>query len=181
MEKAIVTQDFLYEYLTQHNFTITMVAKRMGVSEGIVRSCFRHNLNRHGNPLSFSAVNVRKLNDALEVIANELRESVITFGSAQAFTNQRGTTYDPGTLPALQHLGEYFNMKGLTERVLGWNKTKKDITLSVKSSPMYGKVSADDVARLNAEVLAVSGMLGGIEVEMPDQGSSSSSADDSSL
>ena len=180
MSENIKTRaDFLYEYLTQHSFTITMIAKRMGASEGIVRSCFRHNLNRHGRPLSFSAVNVQKLNEALEVIANELRESVITFGSPQAFTNQRGTTYDPGTLPALQHLSEYFNMKGLTERVLGWSKTKKDITLSVKSSPMYGKVSADDVARINAEVLAVAGMLGGIAVEMPE--SSSSDGDSSSL
>lgn len=167
MEKVKVSQDFLYEYLTQHNFTITMIAKRMGSSEGVVRSCFRHNLNRHGKPLSFSAVNVKKLNDALENISNELREGLIIFGSDQAFTNQRGTIYDPGTLPAIQRIGEYFNMKGLTERILGWNKVKKDTTLSVKSSPMYGKVSADDVTRINAEMLAVAGMLGGIEVEMP--------------
>ena len=48
-------------------------------------------------------------------------------------------------------------MKGLTEKVLGWNKAKCDITLSVKSSPMYGRVTQDDVNRINAEVLAVAG------------------------
>ena len=166
MEKVRVTQDFLYEYLKNHNFIISVIADRMGVSEGIVRNCFHHNLNRHGKPQNLSETNIIRMNQALCLIANELRNSVVKFGSSQTYTNKRGTVYDPGTIPALQHLGEYFNMKGLTERILGWNKTKKDITLSVKSSTMYGKVSSDDIARLNAEVLAVAGMIGGIEVEV---------------
>ena len=169
VQKSKVSQDFLYEGLKEHNIVISMIARKMGTSEGIVRNCFRHNLSRHGKPLSFSIPAVAKLNDALQLIASELRDSLIIFGSDQKFTNQRGTTYDPGTLPAIQRLGEYFKLKGLTEKVLGWNKAKCDITLSVKSSPMYGRVTQDDVNRINAEVLAVAGWLGGIEVEMPEK------------
>ena len=169
-KKVKVSQDFLYERLKEHNMTISMIARKMGMSEGIVRSCFRHNLNRHGKPLSFTAVSVGKLNEALALIATELREGLIKFGTDQMFTNQRGTTYDPGTLDAIHRIGGYFNMKALTERLLGWKKVKCDITLSVKSSPMYGRVTRDDVDRLNAEVLAVAGMLEGFEVEVPEQG-----------
>lgn len=163
-KKSQVSPDFLYERLKEHNMTISMVARKMGLSESIVRNSFRHNLNRHGKPMSFTSLTLPKLNEALELIARELRESIITFGSDQTFTNQRGTTYDPGTLPAIQKIGEYFKLKGLTKKALGWEKTKCETTLSVKSSPMYGRVTRDDVARINAEVLAVAGELAGYEV-----------------
>ncbi len=164
MEKVKVSQDYLYEFLKEHNMTIAMIAKKMGASESIVRNSFQRNPNRHGNAMCFSAANLLKLNSALEEIADELRESVVAFGSDQMFTNQRGTTYDPGTLPGLQRVGEYFNMKALTERLLGWNKTKRDITLSVKSSPMYGRVTQADVNLINTELLAVAGVLSSYQV-----------------
>lgn len=164
MEKVKVSQDYLYEFLKEHNMTIAMIAKKMGASESIVRNSLQRNPNRHGNAMSLSAANIERLNAALEEIAGELRESVVAFGSDQMFTNQRGTTYDPGTLPGLQRVGEYFNMKALTERLLGWNKTKRDITLSVKSSPMYGRVTQADVNLINTELLAVAGVLSSYQV-----------------
>jgi hypothetical protein len=167
MDKAKVSQDFLYEYLKEHNFIISKLTKVMGVSKGILDGCFRHDLNRHGKPLSLSAANVERLNAALQQISAELRDSVISFGSQQMFTNVRGTTYDPGCVPAIQRLGEYFTMKAFTARVLGWNTAKNNQTISIKSSAMFGRVTADNVAKINAELLAVAGMLGGIEVEMP--------------
>ena len=176
MEKVNVSQDFLYEYLKEHNMTIMMIAKKMGASESVVRNSLQRNPNRHGNAMRLSAANLLKLNSALEEIADELRGCLVTFGSDKMFTNQRGTTYDPGTLPALQRVGEYFNMKALTERLLGWNKTKRDITLSVKSSPMYGRVTKEDIDRINAELLAVAGVLSNYEV-VPDANSSSSSSE----
>jgi hypothetical protein len=49
-------------------------------------------------------------------------------------------------------------------RVLGWNEKKKNATLSAPSSAIYGCVSRDDVNRINAELLAVAGVLSNYEV-----------------
>ena len=173
MEKAKVSQDFLYEYLKQHDVVISVFYKRMGVSKGIVDACFRHDINRHGKPLYLSKANVTKINTALEQIAEELRRCVIVFGSPDTYTVNGGKIYDPGTLPAIQRMAEYFNMTKLTNRILGWNKGKKDGTISVRTSTTYGRVTADDVSRLNAEILAVSGMFAGIEVVAHSENDSS--------
>lgn len=164
MEKIKVSQDFLYKYLQEHNITTVSIARMMGVSESIVGGSFRHALNRHGKPLKFSKANIKKLNTAIHQIANELRYDVITFGSDRTFTNQRGVTYDPGTMMAIDKIANYFNMKDFAKRVLGWNKGKRDMVLSVKSSPVYGNVSQADVDRINAELLSVAGVLSSYEV-----------------
>ena len=168
MEKKKITADFLYKIWKEHHLTITMLANKMGVSEGIVRGCFKHTLNRHGKPLSFSKVNIEKLNTALEQIAQELRDSTVSFGSDKTYTNQRGTTYDPGTLEAINHLGTYFNIKKMTADVLKWNETKRFTVLSVKTSPVYGNVTREDVDRINTELLAVAGVLSSYEVVADD-------------
>ena len=165
MEKVQISQDALYQFLTEHNMTIGLLAVKMGVSEGIVYGCFRHSLNRLGQPLKFSRANVEKLNQAISTIADELRQSVLTFGSDQKFTNQRGTTYDPALAEPIRHgISRYFNLKRMTERVLGWNKAKCEGTVCTKSSPMYGRVSQEDADRLNAELLSVAGVLSSYEV-----------------
>lgn len=164
MKECKWSQDELYKFLTAHNMTISMIVKKMGVSDAIVRCCFNHTLNRHGKPLSFSKANIVKLNDAIWQIASELEKGLIHFGSDQTYTNQQGTTYDPGTLPAINNLGDYFNMKALTERLLGWKKAKRDTVLAIKKSPVYGNVTKEDVDSINAELLAISGMLSRYEV-----------------
>lgn len=164
IEKAKVTQDFLYEYLTNHNVNLSRLNELMGVSNGILMGCFRHNPGRHGKPLSFSAKNIEKMNAALGELAGLMRGCVVKFGSDQTYTNKRGTTYDPGTLPQVKALQRYFKLNPFCERVLGWNLSKKEYILCSPSSKAYGTVSADDVARINSEVLAVAGMLGGCEV-----------------
>ena len=176
IQKATVTQDFLYEYLTQHNVNLSRLNELMGVSNGILMGCFRHNPDRHGRPLKFSAQNVERLNVALGELAAQMRQSVVTFGSDQTYTNQRGATYDPGTVQQLKALQRWFKLNPFCERVLGWNLGKKETILCTPSSKAYGTVSADHVSRINAEVLAVAGMLGGIEVEMPESASSDSSS-----
>lgn len=168
VQKAMVSQDFLYEYLTQHNVNLSRLNELMGVSNGILMGCFRHNPDRTGKPLRFSAKSVEKLNAALVALAGQMRGCVITFGSAETFTNYRGTTYDPGTLQAVKSLQRWFKLNPFCERVLGWSLSKKEYILCTPSSKAYGKISQEDVSRINAEVLAVAGMLGGIEVEMPE-------------
>lgn len=172
MMKIQVSQDFLYDYLKEHGFIITILSTYMGISESIVRGCFHHDLNRLGRPMSFSAANIAKLNEALTAIADDLRRCVLTFGSDQTFTNQRGVAYDPALVEQIKNgMGKFFKMKGMTERVLRWNKTKCDTTLAVRKSPMYGKVSREDADRLNAELLSVAGVLSSYEVveQNPDK------------
>ena len=165
MDKIKVSQDFLYEYLNEHSFIVSALAEPMGVSESVIRGCFRHDLNRHGKPMKFSAPNIERMNQALELVANDLRDGLLIFGSERTFTNQRGTTYDPALVDAIKNgVAKYFKLKGLTERVLGWNKSKCDITLAVKNSPMYGRVTKEDADRINAELLSVAGVLSSYEV-----------------
>lgn len=165
VEKTKISQDFLYKYLLEHDVILTLLATEMGVSEGIVYGSFRHLLNRHGKPLNFSKANIIKLNDALVRIADELRRSVLNFGSDRAFTNQRGTTYDPALIePIRDGVGKFFKLRGFTERLLGWNKAKLNFVLSAPSSKIYGCISKEDVDRINAELLSVAGVLSSCEV-----------------
>ena len=164
MEKLKVSQDFLYKQLMEHNVIISLLAKRMGVSVAIVSRCFHRDLNRHGKPLSFTGANIVKLNAALEELAAEIRQSTVDFGSDQTYTNQRGATYDPATVEPLRRLSAYFKMNPFLQRVLGWRVSKRETILGTPSSKAYGCVSQDDVARVNAELLAVAGVLSGLEV-----------------
>ena len=162
--KTTISPDFLYKFLGEHDMTTVMISKKMGVSETIVGGCFRHALNRHGKPLIFSQANIVRLNAAIQQIAVELRQSVITFGSDETFTNSRGKTYDPGTVPTIRRLGEFFNLTALTDRLLGWKNNRKNMVLGSKSSPVHGNVTKEDVDRINAELLSVAGVLSSYEV-----------------
>lgn len=169
MEKVKVSTDTLYKYLVEHDFTISLLGDYMGIRNGVLMGCFRHNLDRHGKPRSFSQANVERMNDALVCIVEDMRKHVLVFGTDQRFTNNRGTTYDPGQIESIkQGIGKFFKMRGLTERVLGWNRTKYNFTLSAPGSKIYGNISREDVDRLNAELLAVAGVLSGYEV-IPDE------------
>lgn len=164
MEKKKVTSDELYKFLTDHHIIISKVSEVMGASHSIVSRSFKHGLDRLGKPIKFSPANLLKLNMAIGQIAAELRTMEIKFGSDQTYTNQRGSTYDPATVEAIQQLGDYFNLKGMTHSVLGWNETRKRTTLSIKNSPVYGNITKDDVERINMEVLSVISTLDSIEV-----------------
>lgn len=167
MEKVKVTQDFLYAYLTEHNLNLVTLAKFMGVTHPMVYSCFRHNKDAKGNPRNFTDEGRQKLNDALPVLAKEIKDSILTFGSEQTFTNRRHRTYDRGQIPAFQRLSKYFGMKAMTGRVLGWTFAKMQAVLYIPSAKIYGYISAEDVAKMNVELLAVAGFLNGIEVSPP--------------
>ena len=168
IHKATVTQDFLYEYLLKHNINLSRLNELMGISNGILMGCFHHDLNNYGKPLQFSAKNIKKMNIAINELANLMRSTLISFGSEQTFTTKHGTTYDPGVLPGMKALSRYFKMNPFCERVLGWNLAKKQLRLCIPASPMYGKISSEDVAKINAEVLAVAGALSGMEIVASD-------------
>lgn len=175
MEKVKVSQDFLYSYIQEHDINRSTIAALMGMDRSMINSCFKHHLDKYGKPRFFSANAIQKMNTALAQMADEMRGSVITFGSPQTYTN-RGGTFDPACMPAVKALSRFFNLTAMTARVLGWTETKKNTVLSAPSSKIYGHITQDDINRLNAELLAVAGTLSGIEVE-PSESAASSSSD----
>ena len=167
--KIKVTADTLYKFLVEHDFTISRLSGYMGVSNSSLMGSFCHDLDRLGRPRKFSAGHIKKLNDAIVRVAEDMRGRVLVFGSDKVFTNQRGATYDPGLLePINQGIGKFFKIRRMTERVLGWNLGKWANTLSAPSSKIYGNITRGDADRLNAELLSVAGVLSSHEVVADD-------------
>ncbi|MBR3398572.1 MAG: hypothetical protein IKH08_02205, partial [Prevotella sp.] len=104
---------------------------------------------------------------------NELRGCLLTFGSDQTYTNLHGTTYDPALVDQIKNgMNKYFKLRGLLNRLLGWNVTKCRTTLSIIKSPVYGNITREDADHINAELLSVAGVLSSYEVvvdESPSQ------------
>lgn len=167
MNKTAVSQDFLYQYLTDHNVTISFLAKRMGASVSIVSKSLRHKKDRLGHTMRLTPANIERLNVALPVIAEELRASVLSFGSDQTFTNSWGRTYDPALRQPILDLSRFFKITPFLLRVLGWKKGKRDMVLVSRNSLAFGHISQDDVNKINAELLSLAGVLSGYEV-IPD-------------
>lgn len=168
MEKVRVTQEFLYSYLKEHGITISCIARHMGVIPAHVNSMFLHHNDSRGNPRRFTKSTLAHLNQTIQEVAEELRQHVIQFGSDQTYTNRLGNTYDPGTLPAIKELSEYVNLALLCENVLGWDRNRKSDTFCSPKTKRYGRISKDDVDRINAELLSVAGVLSSYEVVEDD-------------
>lgn len=160
-------QDDLYQYLTDHDVKLSRLAELMGKSLPVLNSAFRHHKNNAGYERNFSVENIALLNQSLPLLADELRQCLLTFGSDLTFTNKRGTTYDPALIEPIKQLGRYLNLVTLTERILGWNKTRKRNVLADTHSKVYGCISQFDMMTLNAELLSIAGVLEGTEV-IPD-------------
>ena len=169
MEKLKVSQDVLYQYLLEHNVNISGLAREMDANVNFVGSCFKRTPDRHGKPRRFTPAVLPRLNAALPAFADKMRQSLLVFGSEQTYTNRLGTTYDPAVMSAVRNLSEFFNLTTLTWRVLGWNKDKKRAVMSTPSSGSYCHITQDDVNRLNAELLAVAGVLESYEVVIDDK------------
>lgn len=164
MEKVKVTQDVVYQFIVDHNVNLSGIAREMQANPTLVAGCFKRNADRHGKPRHFTAETLPRLNEALSSFAQQMRQSLITFGSPQTYTNNRGVTYDPGTVTAIKQLSQYVNLTQFIMRILGWTENKKNLTFSSPTAKMYGCITQDDVNRINAELLAVSGVLSSYEV-----------------
>lgn len=175
-KKVQVSQDYLYEYLTGHDVKLVRIAELMGQTQGNVSAYFLHLSDNDGRPRRFGPAHIEKLNEALPVIASELRGCVMEFGSEHVRTNKWGKTYDPALIEPMKRVGNWLNLTTLTVRLLGWTKSRKQNTLVDSHSKVYGNISQEDVMRINAELLQVSSTLAGMEVEMPESSNSSSSS-----
>lgn len=164
MNKTKVTQDTLYEYLLAHDVILARLAELSHIDQNVVLSCFKHHNNWHGNPRRFNAEHISAINQALPLLADELRSRLLIFGSTQTFTNRRGKTYDPALVEPMKELGKYLNVMSMTKRLLGWSMLKKNNVLSNTASNMYGNISQADTVTINAEILSVAGVLDCYEV-----------------
>lgn len=164
MEKLKVNSDTLYKYLLEHGIKMVRIAELTGLSEASINVCFKHTKGSNGIPRTFTPKAIVKLNKALDQIAEELRKSLLKFGSDDVFTNQRGNTYDPALIEPVKQIGEYMNLTALVERVLGWSKMKKESILVTPTSKAYGNISSSDVDMINNELLSVAGVLSSYEV-----------------
>lgn len=176
MEKVQVTQEHLYDYILAHGVKLSRLAELMDKTPSAVISCFLHHKNMQGTPRYFNAKAAEQLNNALPVVAQELRGLVLRFGTDQKFTNKHGRTYDPGLLEPLKQIGQYMNLTAMLERVLGWNEEKKKATCTRKTSKVYGNISESDAIAINTELLSVAAVLDSYEVIPSDSSSSSSSS-----
>lgn len=166
MNKITVTQDHLKTFLGDHHFINAALAKKMGVSEGIVSGCFNRKLNRHGKPLSFSRKNIELLNQALRQIAEDLSGCKLE-ASDEEFATKRFINDDPAVMESLRRIGEYIRLQGLTNKVLGWNTKKCLNNISVNGPKPHVHISKEDSMRITTEIMSIAGTLAGWEV-VPD-------------
>lgn len=164
MGKVEVLQDTLYQYMLTHGIILSRLAELIGKSPEVVSSCFKHHKDGRGKSRYFSHANIVAINKALPMIADELRARLLTFGSKQTYTNQRGATYDPALVGPIKEIGKYLNITALVKRLLGWSKGKKSAVLVQTSGKAYGCVSEADVVAINYELLALAGVLSSYEV-----------------
>ena len=176
MDKIKVSQDTLYEYLLAHDIKLTRLAELIGKSGEVVFSCFKHHKDKYGNPRSFNFTNIAAINDALPKLAEEIQDRLLTFGSPQTYTNRHGSTYDPALIEQMKELGKYLNITGVTTRLLGWNKVKKNAVISQPSSNSYGCISEADTIAINNEILSIVGVLTRYRVIYEEDSTSSSSS-----
>lgn len=163
--KVKVSQDTLYAYLQQHGVKLVRLAEITGLSEGTLNQCFKHTVVNGGQPRSFSPMALIKINGALPLLAQALRQCTLRFGSSQTFTNNRGRTCDPALIePIKTVIGQYFSLNVMCQQVLGWSKAMKHNILESRTGIAYGCVSKEDAERINTELMAVAGVLDSYEV-----------------
>lgn len=167
IQKEKWTQDELYDFLTSNDVTITRLSDLMGMTIGMVASNFKHHLTRHGKPRSFNYQQTVKLNEALQQLAKNMRQCMLRYAGTEQKKGNLGKVYYPALRQQMNDgVGQYFNLVSLTQRVLGWNRTKKRNVLesSKENSKVSGCITAQEAELINKEILAVAGMLESHEI-----------------
>lgn len=166
-QKEKWTQDELYDFLTSNDVTITRLSDLMGMTIGMVASNFKHHVTRHGKPRSFNYQQTSKLNEAIQQLAKNIRQCMLRYAGTEQKKGNLGKVYYPALREQMNDgVGQYFNLVSLTQRVLGWNRTKKRNVLesSKENSKASGCITAQEADLINKEILAVAGMLDSHEI-----------------
>ena len=160
-----VSPDQLYKFLREHNVMDYVLSQYMGVSESIVRGCFKHDLTQSGKPLHFSNANLARINDALPRLAADIRACELHFGQGKTFVNRCGREYDRSIAAQVKDgMKRIFSVKDIAMRVLGWNELKCKSRLCSTGSASYSNVEREDCDRLNDELIAIASVLESYEV-----------------
>ena len=160
-ERVGVSEDALLRCLEKYGVKLIRLSELTGIREAAVNSCFHHHKNNRGVPRHFNREQVALINDALPRLAGHLRALSLRFDRERAEVNSRGTQYDRGLVEPMKQIGEWLNLTALCERALGWKKKKKESILVSRVSGVYGNITEADAAAVNAELLAVAGVLEG--------------------
>lgn len=164
MDKIKVSQDELRTFLEGNFFIRAALAKKMGVSEGIVGNCFTHTLSRHGKPLSFSKRNIELMNTALQQIAEELSTCKLKCSNEEEAATRRFINDDPAIIESLRRISEYIKLRGFTAKVLGWGTRKCESNINLKPSAPHVHITKEEIGRINTELMVVASTLAGWEV-----------------
>ena len=170
MDKIKVSQDELRTYLEGQHFINAALAKKMGVSEGIVSGCFNHKPNRHGKPLSFSRANIELLNQALQQIAEELSGCKLKPSDDES-ASKRFINDDPAVIESLRKISEYIRLNWLTWNVLGWNQKKCLNNISLNGHNPHVHIGKEEAERLSTTILSIATTLANWEVVADDDSS----------
>ena len=162
MEKQKWNQDELREFFKAQNLTIKRLGEMIGQSDTAMSNALKHN-KVNGKPLYFNDEKLQRINDALPRLADEIESRLLTFHPEEKKSDLQRHEYSPSCVEQLRNVGEYFNITGLTFRVLGWKKNKKESVFS-QASTSYGYITASDVTAINLALMGVAGMLRRIEV-----------------
>ena len=164
MDKIKVSQDELKGFLEAHDFIRVAIANKMGVSESMVGNCFSHSLNRHGKPMSFTRRNIELLNHALQQISEELSSCKLKCSNEEEQASRRFINDDPAIIDSLRKISEYIKLRGLTKKVLEWDKRKCENNIKLKEANPHVHIKKDEIERLNIEVMSIASTLAGWEV-----------------
>lgn len=160
-----VTQDELYKYLLAHDIKLSRLAEMIGLkTPEPLMSCFKHHKDWHGRPRKFNAGHIARLNEALPLLAENLLDCRLKFGSKRVFVSKNGKVYDLDLVEPVKRIGNYLNITAMLVRVCGWSKGKKNNVLSKPNDKMYGWISKDDAVAINQELLSIAGVLSRYEL-----------------
>lgn len=163
MKKTEMNQDQLYQYILAHNLTVKRLGEMIGQGDAVMSCAFKHN-KMNGKPLYFSPARIARINEALPRMADEIQARLMQFHPENNISTVEGRYYDPSCVEQLRQVGEYFNVQGLTARILGWSKEKKASVLCSPANRNYGHITPEDVTAINTELLSVAGVLRSIEI-----------------
>ena len=173
MEKKKVSQDFLYQFITERGINVSVLAEMVGLSTTMVNGCFRHNKDKNGNARNFPERTLPKLNAAIVKFAAELDCRKIKFGSDKTYTNNRGNTYDPETVDGIRNLMPHLKIQQFLHHTTGWSFPKICAVVYSPAAKAYGCISESDVNLINAAITEIVIVLDSIEVVTGDSSDSS--------
>ena len=95
-----MTQDQFYQFLLDHNLTISRLGELIGQSDVAMSQAFKHYIV-NGKPCYFSAEKLQRINDALPQWADAIQSRLMQFHSENNISTVASRCYDPSCIEQL--------------------------------------------------------------------------------